>query len=396
MRLLYISQFYYPHERGGAEISLRILAENMAHSHKVFVFTIDKHDSEDTISDVFVIRRYIPHLSETLFNLPAKQSKIASLKIRLSMVLASYHKKLIEELERIINEYNPDIVHLNNVVGFPLNKIYTLLKKRNIKIVQSIRDNFLLGITSTGRKIPIWHAYIARVVSRSDVVHFPSGTMMKKFGEDISTRKIVIPNTVGKDFNEREWMNLVNRKKDEENLLRIIYVGTFSKHKGVHLLSEWYSKAYETFHGRIYMTLVGDGPLRSYLEESLKDFIEKGNVQITGWLPHEKVECLMKDHHIVILPSLCQETFGRVLVEGFYNGCLPIGSHWGGIPEVIGDRSLIFEDYNGFLSILNKYFYNKDAWFEKMMDLKEHMLEFSLTSHIKKFENLYEDLLRGG
>lgn len=393
MKILYISQYYSPHEKGGAEVSLRILAENMSKKHEVAVFTVDTKDLEETINNVLVIRRGIPNLSKMLYEtLRKRRGKIISLQVRLSMIVDSYHRKFIDILENALDNFKPNIVHLNNVVGFPLNKIYKALKRRGIKIVQTIRDTFLMGLTSTGVQIPLWHWYINNVVSKCDVVHFPSKTIMKNFGGKISAKKVVIPNTVGRNFNEEEWKELVINKRNKIPR-KMLYVGTLGEHKGVHLLSLYYKELYKKFGDALQLMLVGDGPLKECLENELKEFIKKGSVRITGWIPHEEVERIMKKAHFIVLPSQWLEMFGRVLIEGFYNGCLPVGSSWGAIPEVIGDKSLIFNNYDQFSRIIEEN-YDEEKWYSKMNELKDNMKKYSLSYHIQEFERLYENLLK--
>jgi glycosyltransferase involved in cell wall biosynthesis len=391
LKILYISQYYFPYEKGGAEVSLRTLAENMASRHNVAVFTIDpSKNSEDLANGVLVIRRYIPQFSDFLFEGIEKKGKKNSLKVRFSTIYASSHRDLMVMLKEVVDKLNPGIIHLNNVVGFPLGKIYDLARYKGIKVVQSIRDNFLLGITSTGKKIPFWYSYINSVISKADVVHFPSNTVMEKFGSQIKTEKVHIPNTTGVDFEEKKWRDLIDIKNNDQ-VKKIAYVGVLERHKGVHLLSEWFEDIYEVLNANVELTFVGDGTLKDYLERQLRRFIEDGIVKITGWLPKNEVDSIMQKSHFLILPSQWEEMFGRVLIEGFYNGCLPVGSTWGAIPEVIGDHSLIFKDKDEFIEIFRE-FSESDKWHKKMSDLKEHMLQFSLSNHSRKFEQLYKNL----
>lgn len=393
VRILYVSQFYFPYIKGGAEISLAILAENLSTQHNVWVFTIDpSNDSHDSINNVFVVRKHIPWLSHFLFEDLQNKKKINSLKARVSIIFAPYHKKLLKELEETINKFNPDIIHINNAVGFPLSKIYQMVRRRGKRVIQSIRDNFLLGTTSTGKRVPFWFRYINSVLSEADVVHFPSKTIMEKYGKQIKTEKIYIPNTVGIDFNEEKWNEFVERKKDD-SVKKIAYVGVLEKHKGVHLLCEWFEDIYKALNNNVELIFVGDGSLRDFIENQLKKHIKNGTVKITGWIPRDEVDKILQESHFVILPSQWEEAFGRILIEGYYNGCLPIGSSWGAIPEVVGDKSLVFNNKKDLIKTLQ--FHSKtNNWYQKMMTLKEHMLQFSLSNHIKKFEQLYKILLK--
>ncbi len=47
--------------------------------------------------------------------------------------------------------------------------------------------------------------------------------------------------------------------------------------------------------------------------------------------------------HAMLVPSLCQETFGRVAAEAMINGIPVLASNRGALPEVLGDAGFLFE-----------------------------------------------------
>jgi len=51
---------------------------------------------------------------------------------------------------------------------------------------------------------------------------------------------------------------------------------------------------------------------------------------------------------VLVLPSLCEEAFGRVIIEAMATGCPAVASNVGGIPEVLTGRfaSMLFERGN--------------------------------------------------
>ena len=46
---------------------------------------------------------------------------------------------------------------------------------------------------------------------------------------------------------------------------------------------------------------------------------------------------------ILLVPSLCEESFGRVALEALLNGIPPLCSDRGALPEVVGERELILQ-----------------------------------------------------
>ncbi len=49
----------------------------------------------------------------------------------------------------------------------------------------------------------------------------------------------------------------------------------------------------------------------------------------------------LKETRLLLVPSLCEETFGRVVVEAGMNGIPALCSDRGALPEVVGDRKLV-------------------------------------------------------
>ena len=75
----------------------------------------------------------------------------------------------------------------------------------------------------------------------------------------------------------------------------------------------------------------------------------------------------MRSSDIIVLPSLHEEQYGRVIQKGIACGNVAVGSNIGAIPEIIKDRSLLFEpgDFNNLALILKKLF-NKRYYIKKM------------------------------
>ena len=100
---------------------------------------------------------------------------------------------------------------------------------------------------------------------------------------------------------------------------------------------------------------------------------------------HFTISKYMSISDLIVVPSIYQEQYGRVIQEGVASGSLVIGSNVGAIPEIISDKDLIFERENHeALAILitklnNKLFYKNK--FKKLYNLI--MKKRSLKNQVK-------------
>ena len=83
--------------------------------------------------------------------------------------------------------------------------------------------------------------------------------------------------------------------------------------------------------------LIGSGPLA-------EDIRREGRAEVLGWMEQEDLFSYMKKAKAVVLPSVWNEPFGRILIEAVNCGTIAIGSDRGGIPEVLAhDEDYIFK-----------------------------------------------------
>jgi glycosyltransferase involved in cell wall biosynthesis len=101
---------------------------------------------------------------------------------------------------------------------------------------------------------------------------------------------------------------------DVEQNRKIVAVGRLDEEKGIRVLV---SAAKES--GK-ELTLVGDGPLRSYAEAS-------GVCRVTGWISRAAVLAELETARCLVFPSLCYETYGLGVDEASARG----------IPAIVSD-----------------------------------------------------------
>jgi glycosyltransferase involved in cell wall biosynthesis len=120
-----------------------------------------------------------------------------------------------------------------------------------------------------------------------------------------------------------------------------IYVARLSAEKGLEtLLAAW-----EKLGGSVPLKIIGDGPLASLVTETQK---RVANIEWLGRRPLAEVYEAMGRASMLIFPSRCYETFGRVAVEAYAKGTPVVASRHGAPGDIVreGATGLLFEPGN--------------------------------------------------
>ncbi len=117
----------------------------------------------------------------------------------------------------------------------------------------------------------------------------------------------------------------------------LLFVGRLVLGKGVEILLEAL-RILETKGVSIPLTVVGDGAQRGRLESLAAGL----PVEFVGRKAPAELARVYNEHWVLAVPSMWDEPFGLVALEGIACGCAVIGSDDGGLPEAIGPCGRIF------------------------------------------------------
>jgi glycosyltransferase involved in cell wall biosynthesis len=80
---------------------------------------------------------------------------------------------------------------------------------------------------------------------------------------------------------------------------------------------------------------VGDGDLLEWLETELAAEIERGGVELTGWVDHDDVPEQLNDLSLLVLPSQPTEGLPTTILEALACGTPVLASPVSGVPDVV-------------------------------------------------------------
>jgi glycosyltransferase involved in cell wall biosynthesis len=111
-----------------------------------------------------------------------------------------------------------------------------------------------------------------------------------------------------------------------------LFVGRLSAEKGIDtLLGAWRGMGQQSPR----LLVVGEGPLRERVRTASHSM---PTISLLGHLPHARVLSLMRDARVLVFPSVCYEGFGMAIAEAFATGLPIIASNLGSSASLIHDQ----------------------------------------------------------
>ena len=153
------------------------------------------------------------------------------------------------------------------------------------------------------------------------------------------------------------------KRKRKKNFFTISYFGRITRDKGLHILLKSLEKVKFKFRFFLDVSHIDDS---KYFNEILNkfNFILKKSKTKKIKCDHFQISKFMSNSDLVVLPSIYDEQYGRVIQEAVASGSLAIGSNVGAIPEIIKDKDLIFKTKD-HLELANKINKLKNSNFYK-------------------------------
>lgn len=125
-----------------------------------------------------------------------------------------------------------------------------------------------------------------------------------------------------------------------------LFVGRLEKIKGVQNLIPLFRK-----HTQFELLIAGEGTFAETLKQMAAG---SSNIQFLGKLSHSKLQSYYKHARAVIVPSICYEVFGIIIIESFSMKTPVIVNNLGALPEVVEDSGggMIYDTEEQLLSAM--------------------------------------------
>jgi len=334
MKVAFVSTLYAPNERGGAERTVRILAETLAGSgHEALVISLapDGVARDGVINGVKTY--YVP-----LANVFWKQSEEA--RSRVSRMLwhgiDAWNPVMAARVAKILRCERPDVVQTGNLQGFSV-ALWRAVRRQRIPLVQMLHDYYLGCPKSTmtaGEHNCAVQCRSCRLftIPRRAHSNLPAAVI------SLSRRMLVRLEGTGlfADVQHKYIIHGIN-KVDPETVPRenkapgtpivVGYLGRIENTKGIEVLLD----AADRLPAAQLTVLLGGKGDDDYAA-TLQQRYAAANVRFLGFV--EPAE-FFRQIDVLVVPSVWEEPLGRVIYEGYAHGVPSLVANVGGMPEIV-------------------------------------------------------------
>jgi glycosyltransferase involved in cell wall biosynthesis len=237
--------------------------------------------------------------------------------------------------KRYVASYGmPDLLHAHSA-------LYAGLLAKSIS--KSVDIPYVITEHSTGYfsgNLSTWQINTARSVFSSSTANIAVSKSLAHLMVDEYKFKgpwAVIPNIVNQQF-----FNVSFAEKESENNTKFVHVALLNPIKRQQMLIDAMYLCKKAGRFDLMLTIVGDGPERSALEQAVVSVGLKKQVLFAGMLPRAKIPEILATHDGFLLSS-DYETFGVVVAEALAVGLPCITTDCGGPLDIVecGDGVIV-------------------------------------------------------
>lgn len=340
MKIVVVNKFYYP--RGGdcvCSINLESLLKEKGHEVAFFSMQYPENLYSDSQS-------YFP--VEVSFS-----GGIAGKLQAMSRLFAP--KDVAACFNRLLDDFQPDVIHLNNVHSYLSPIVGKIAKERGIKVVWTLHDYKLICPSYaclangqicqdcfTNKQAVLKNrcmkgSLLASSLAYMEAIYWNKKALQKQTDCFICPSEFMYLKMNEAGFNKDKLLVLNNfvdasvyptTSVDRGDYM--CYVGRLSEEKGVETLLAAVSKT------KYKIKVLGAGPLFEPLKEKYASF---ENITFLGHQSSEVVRDTLAKARFSILCSECYENNPMSIIESLCIGTPVLGAQIGGIPELINESN---------------------------------------------------------
>jgi glycosyltransferase involved in cell wall biosynthesis len=396
MKILLANKFYY---RRGGDCIYTINLEDLLrkHGHEVAVFAMQHSEN-------------LPSAYEKYFPKEIDFTRIKFRDFFTSVTRPLGSKEVKDKFSRLLEEFHPDVIHLNNIHSQLSPVIAKIAHKKSIKTVWTLHDYKMLcprydcmrnnkpcNLCYTDKRAAVRYSCLknSRLAS---ILAFGEAEIWNREKLEKYTTAFICPSDflrnemIRGSFNSQKLIKL-NNFIDTEKITQPVclnkenyycYVGRLSPEKGVETLLKAAAELPYT------LRVIGTG----ILEQELKQKHQAENIIFEGYKSWNEIEAIAGKAMFSVMPSECLENNPIATLESLALGTPVLGARIGGIPELVEENAngLLFESGNE-CDLKNKIQKMFATNFDYREIAEKFQVRYSGENHYNELLKIYKQLI---
>lgn len=393
MKILMVNKFLYPN--GGSETYIFKLGECFkSMGHEVQYFGME--DERNVVGND--ANAYTSNMN---FHTGKMQKLLYPIKI-------IYSREARARIRKVLDDFHPDVVHLNNINFQITPSILYEIKKDHLPIIWTAHDyqlvcpNHMMYNLETKQMCEQCLGKHYKNCSKNRCIHGSRvksylGTLEAKYYARRKTYAMVDKMICPSEFLEKKLLtdpvfqgktialhNFIDEVPAKEVTKKpyILYFGRYSEEKGIHTLIQVAKEL-----PKISFIFAGNGPL----EEEVNAV---ANIKNVGFQTGDALEQLIREAKFSLYPSEWYENCPFSVMESQMYGTPVIGANIGGIPELIQENKtgLLFESGNrkDLIDKIN-YLWNNESVLKDYQENCKSISFDTVTTYCQKLLKIYRN-----
>ena len=309
-------------------------------------------------------------------------------------IINSKNKKYIT----VYGQYVPQPFNGFNFIGIKSKKFLHFGNNLSILKQYLIKNNAILKnrIIEIHNRPYLFNYLVNKINKRCVILYFHNDPLSMKGSKTINQRLKILHEASGIVFVSKylrdRFLSGITESFDnifvipnslDENLAvkiekkekYILFVGRIVREKGVDIYLKAIKNLSINFKDWKFL-IIGSSKLghknKTLFEKDIMKMVEKlgDNVEYFGYISNERVKKIMSKGSILVIPSVWEEPFGMIAIEGLSNKMAIISSEVGGLTEIVKGKGILIKNIDSN---------NLEKKLEYLLQNKEE---------IKKYQNL--------
>ncbi|MFW6148308.1 MAG: glycosyltransferase [Atribacterota bacterium] len=255
---------------------------------------------------------------------------------------------------KVINEFNPDVIHVHHpfVLSLPAIMYGAKLKIPKVLTIHTQYERYGYYVSPIPQVIinEAVKRIIFNLATKVDVITTPSQSMKKLISHyGIKKEIVVIPNAINlevfQERNEEQCKKLVEQAGLKDNDIVLLYVGRISFEKNVDKIIKALAIMKKRNITNVKLLLVGEGTALKQIKEMVYSVGISDMVKFIGAVNNEIIKYFYQISDIFTFTST-SETFGMVIIEALASGLPVLAIKAPGVVDIVTDGvdGLLVED----------------------------------------------------